>query len=66
MPMMNGYAAAKAIRNLESGKNVPIIAITAGAEKEEKDKCVKVGMNDYISKPIAKGMIEETLIKWVK
>jgi CheY-like chemotaxis protein len=30
-------------------KNVPIIAITAGQEKEEKDKCVKVGMNDYIS-----------------
>jgi PAS domain S-box-containing protein len=66
MPMMNGYMAAKAIRNLESGKNVPIIAITAGAEKEEKEKCIKVGMNDYISKPIAKGMIEETLIKWVK
>jgi PAS domain S-box-containing protein len=66
MPMMNGYEATKAIRNLESGNNVPIIAITAGAEKEEKEKCIKVGMNDYISKPIGKGMIEETLIKWVK
>jgi hypothetical protein len=33
--------------------------------KEEKKKCIKIGMNDYISKPIARGIIEETLIKWV-
>ena len=65
MPVMNGYESTKAIRKLKSGKNIPIIAITAGAEKEEKDKCIKVGMNDYISKPIVKGMIEETLIKWL-
>lgn len=65
MPVMNGWEATKAIRNLETGKNVPIIAVTAGADKEEKDKCIEAGMNDYISKPILKGIIEETIIKWI-
>ncbi|MFV8341861.1 PAS domain S-box protein [Flavobacterium sp. XS2P39] len=64
MPIMNGYEATKEIRNLKSGKDIPIIAITAGTEKEEKDKCIKAGMNDYISKPIIKGIIGETLSKW--
>jgi CheY-like chemotaxis protein len=65
MPVMNGYEATKVIRNLKSGKKVPIIAVTAGAEKEEKEKSIKVGMNDYISKPIRSGVIEEILIKWI-
>ncbi|KDN53775.1 PAS domain S-box protein [Flavobacterium seoulense] len=66
MPIMNGYEATEAIRNLTAGKNVPIIAITAGTEKDEKNKCMEVAMNDYISKPIVKGIIEKTLVKWVK
>jgi CheY-like chemotaxis protein len=65
MPIMNGYEATKLIRNLKSGQNVPIIAITAGTEKEEKEKCLNAGMNDYIPKPIIKGIIEETFLKWV-
>ena len=65
MPIMNGYEATEIIRNLKSGQNVPIIAITAGTEKEEKEKCLKAGMNDYIPKPIIKGIIEETFLKWV-
>ena len=65
MPIMNGYEATKSIRNLASGKKVPIIAVTAGVEKEEKIKCIEAGMNDHISKPIMKGAIEETTIKWV-
>ncbi|MFV8443243.1 PAS domain S-box protein [Flavobacterium sp. LB2P44] len=66
MPIMNGYEATELIRNLKSGQNVPIIAITAGTEREEKEKCLKAGMSDYISKPIIKGIIEETFIKWIK
>lgn len=65
MPIMNGYEAAKAIRNTLLGKNIPIIAVTAGTEKEEKNNCLKAGMNDYISKPIIKGTIEETIYKWI-
>lgn len=65
MPAMNGFEASRAIRNFDSGKNVPIIAVTAGDEKDDKKKCLEAGMNDYISKPIIKGIIEETIIKWV-
>lgn len=64
MPIMNGYEATSKIRSLETGKTVPIIAITAGTEKEEKDNCLKAGMNDYIPKPIIKGIVESTFIKW--
>jgi PAS domain S-box-containing protein len=65
MPILNGYEAAKKIRTLKTGQNVPIIAITAGTEKEEKDKCIAAGMNDYIAKPIIKGIIEESILKWI-
>ncbi|MFA9193452.1 PAS domain S-box protein [Flavobacterium sp. FBOR7N2.3] len=65
MPVMNGYEATEAIRKSAAGKNIPIIAITAGTEKEERNKCIQMEMNDYISKPIVKGIIEETLVKWV-
>jgi PAS domain S-box-containing protein len=65
MPIMNGYEATNIIRKFKSGQEVPIIAITAGTEKEEKDKCIKAGMNDYIPKPIIKGIIEETFLKWI-
>jgi PAS domain S-box-containing protein len=64
MPLINGYEATMEIRKMVSGKKVPIIAITAGTEKEEKEKCINAGMNDYISKPIPKGMVEEVIEKW--
>lgn len=63
MPIMNGYEASKTIRNLKSGKKVPIIAVTAGAEKDEKQNCINAGMTGYISKPIIKGSIEKAIIK---
>ncbi|WP_369753621.1 PAS domain S-box protein [Flavobacterium sp. WC2409] len=65
MPIMNGYEATKAIRKSELGKTIPIIAITAGTEIEIKEKCLSAGMNDYISKPIIKRIIEETIVKWI-
>ncbi|MBS7254692.1 PAS domain S-box protein [Flavobacterium branchiicola] len=66
MPIMNGYEATKAIRVTKIGKSIPIIAVTAGAEKEERNKCLASGMNDYISKPIIRGTVEEALRKWLK
>jgi PAS domain S-box-containing protein len=66
MPIMNGYETTKAIRNTLTGKDIPIIAVTAGAEKEERNKCISAGMDDYISKPIMKGTVEEALVKWLK
>ncbi|MDN3672519.1 PAS domain S-box protein [Flavobacterium branchiarum] len=63
MPVMNGYEATKAIRELKSGKKKPIIAVTAGAEKDEKQNCINAGMTGYIPKPIIKGSIEKAIIK---
>jgi len=65
MPEMNGYEATKKIRKNKFGKKIPIIAITAGTEKDEKNKCIEAGMDDFISKPIVKGSIEEILVKWL-
>lgn len=66
MPIMNGYESTRAIRNTITGKEIPIIAVTAGTEKEERNKCLSAGMNDYISKPIMKGTVEEAMTKWLK
>lgn len=50
MPVMNGFEATEEIRkNINS--TIPIIAVTADVTSDVKDKCLNVGMNDYISKP---------------
>ena len=52
MPVMDGNAAAKIIRQLDPPKNqIPIIAMTAHAFKEERERCFSNGMNDYVMKP---------------
>ena len=65
MPDMNGYEATEAIRKLETSGRVPIIALTAGIVKGEKEKCLAAGMDDYISKPVVKDAIEKALKHWL-
>jgi signal transduction histidine kinase/CheY-like chemotaxis protein len=50
MPQMDGYAATKYIRNVMH-ISTPIVAMTASVLKGEKEKCISIGMNDYVSKP---------------
>jgi CheY-like chemotaxis protein len=54
MPELDGLEATKKIRILEKegGFHVPVIALTAGAFKEEKEKCMAAGMDDFLTKPI--------------
>lgn len=64
MPVMNGYEATTAIRALS--QKCIIIALTAGIINEEREVCINLGMNDYITKPISRQTLETALIKWVK
>jgi CheY-like chemotaxis protein/signal transduction histidine kinase/CHASE3 domain sensor protein len=52
MPEMDGYEAMKRIRAQVKFRNLPIIALTAKAMKDDKQKCIDAGANDYITKPI--------------
>ncbi|MFA6397080.1 MAG: response regulator, partial [Sulfurimonas sp.] len=52
MPVMDGYEAMKRIRNNPIWSNLPIIALTAKAQREDHDLCIKAGANDYLSKPL--------------
>jgi PAS domain S-box-containing protein len=64
MPEMNGYEATLAIRKMENGI-IPIIALTAGNVKGEKEKCLSVGMDDFIAKPIIEATLAQIFNKWV-
>jgi PAS domain S-box-containing protein len=65
MPEKNGYEATAAIRSLETSGRTPIIALTAGTAKGDRDKCIEAGMDDYISKPIIQDSIQKALKKWL-
>ena len=67
MPEMDGFEATKEIRKLQNNTDVrtPIIALTANAMKPDKDKCLEVGMDDYLSKPVNQKTLENMLIKWL-
>ncbi|MCK5896438.1 MAG: transporter substrate-binding domain-containing protein [Cocleimonas sp.] len=64
MPIMNGYEAVTIIRTKKQWWDLPIIAITAATLEGEKDKCIAVGMNDYMSKPIDPILFYKILTKW--
>lgn len=65
MPEMNGHEATKAIRLLEHNKHTPIIALTAGTQAEEKEKCLEAGMDDFVSKPFVSTAIIDMVKKWL-
>ncbi len=53
MPVMDGFEATIEIRKLESGKKLPIIAVTANVLNADREKCLSYGMNEFISKPFS-------------
>ena len=67
MPEMDGYELTAAIRTAEKTGNarMPIIAITANALKGEAERCRKVGMDDYLSKPVQLASLKAMLEKWM-
>ena len=67
MPHMNGYQATQTIRSLrDPRRNIPIIAMTANAFDEDRQKALEVGMNEHLSKPIDLDALFETLERVLK
>ncbi len=65
MPEMDGFEATSKIRMLPFGNRIPIIAMTANALKQDQDRCLAVGMDDFIAKPIKKDKLEAKLRLWL-
>ncbi len=65
MPRMDGFQATQLIRQKEkkSGDHIPIIAMTAHAMKGDRERCLKMGMDDYISKPLNANQLTETIAR---
>jgi two-component system sensor histidine kinase/response regulator len=65
MPEMDGYQTTRELRARERGRRIPIIAMTANALSGERDRCLEAGMDDYITKPVKRRLLHDTLRRWV-
>lgn len=68
MPVIDGYKATHLMRHhlpyKNLVKNVPIVAMTASAIQGDREKCIKAGMDDYLSKPVTIPLLESMLLRW--
>jgi CheY-like chemotaxis protein len=68
MPVMDGYDATEKIRQWETTNqrsHLPIIALTANAFEEDRQHCLAVGMDDFLTKPIALEALKLALARWL-
>lgn len=69
MPVMDGYAATRAIRQYETEnqqKRTPIIAMTANTMENDRVACLQAGMDDYLTKPVAQAALQKVLACWLR
>ena len=65
MPVMDGYQATQEIRKLPRFGSLPIIAVTANVSQVDQQRCIDVGMSDFLPKPADRNGIESILAKWL-
>jgi CheY-like chemotaxis protein/HPt (histidine-containing phosphotransfer) domain-containing protein len=67
MPILDGFEATQRIRSRErqTGRHIPIIAMTANASENDRSRCLRGGMDDYLPKPISADDLAKTLDRWV-
>ena len=65
MPVMDGLAATRALRQDPNFKDLPIVAMTANAMAGDREKCLEAGMNDHLAKPIDPDKLFEALLRWI-
>ncbi len=66
MPVMDGYQATRAIRADERWREMPVVAMTAHAFAEERERCLASGMNDHVAKPIDIEELHMVLTRWIE
>ncbi|HSG24272.1 MAG TPA: ATP-binding protein [Azonexus sp.] len=66
MPKLDGIAATRIIRKLAGGESIPILAMTANAFEDDRQKCLASGMNDFIAKPVDPDMLFIKLLHWLE
>jgi two-component system sensor histidine kinase/response regulator len=65
MPVMDGLTATTRIRAMENGAHVPIIAMTANALHEDRERCLAAGMDDYLAKPLQGKQLRAMIMKYL-
>jgi PAS domain S-box-containing protein len=65
MPVMNGLQATEAIRRLPDCRDLPILAMTANAFAEDRENCLRAGMNDHVAKPVEPDQLYISLMRWL-
>ena len=65
MPLMDGFATCRALRNLPGCADVPVLAITAHSHSGDRERCLAAGMSDYLAKPVKFEQLRRLLHDWV-
>ncbi len=66
MPVLDGFKTTRQLRSQPETKHIPIIALTANALNDHRQRCMEAGMNDHISKPFDKQQLQQAINTWLE